>query len=240
MKHAFSKALAYLEPSFRRLETRVPPPSYKQTDQGGCMRYDERTIEQALILKLARQITGLIALQLLVDHGLPQEQGVMQRVLDEIGEDIQFLAHPILGAEQSPAHERYLEDFWAEEFDHPDPLKATQKRRPVRREKVLAYNARVLTGENPELRKALSTTLHKTYSGFVHAASSHVMDLCEVDPPLFSLRVQDGDSRKLSHYNDAWNYFYRGLMSLSLVAMALGDWELVEESRLFLVQFEMG
>ena len=45
-----------------------------------------------LIQKLARVITGLRGAAALLDQGLVQEQGVIERTLDEIGEDIAFLA----------------------------------------------------------------------------------------------------------------------------------------------------
>jgi hypothetical protein len=136
LRGLLAETLAFMETSFRRLEEQVPEPKWQRTIHGLQARYDERSIQQALVQKLFRTITGLHALELLLFNGLAQEQGVIQRVLDELGEDIQFLAHAVTMGTVTPLHEAYLADFWAEEFDHHDPLKATQKRKTVSREKV--------------------------------------------------------------------------------------------------------
>jgi hypothetical protein len=68
----------------------VPPPKQRPWKNGFVFRYTEKTIQQAIIQKLARTISGLYAIDLLLDRGLFQEQGMVQRVLDEIEEDIVF------------------------------------------------------------------------------------------------------------------------------------------------------
>src|SRR5215210_6773474 len=112
----FTEALDVAEGAFHRLASQVPSPAEQDWGELGFVyRYNERSVYQALVLKLARQVSGLHALDVLLLHGLVQEQGVIQRTLDEIGEDILFLAH---GAQEglAPLHEQYLYAFWAEEF----------------------------------------------------------------------------------------------------------------------------
>lgn len=55
-------------------------------------RYAEQTIQQAVVQKLARTVSGLHAVETLLDHVLFQEQGMVQRVVDEVQEDIWFLS----------------------------------------------------------------------------------------------------------------------------------------------------
>jgi hypothetical protein len=238
MRRLFLEALARMEAAFRRLEGQVPPPQWEQYRDGWRVRYRERTVAQAIIQKLARQISGLYALDLLLANGLAQEQGVMQRVLGDVDDDIQFLAHGLMAGELTPRHEAYLADFWAEEFDHPEPLKSTQKRKIVPRDKVHAHNARASAVDDPHTFKELSSTLQKTYSGFVHAASSHVMDMCGGDPPKFYFKIPPQDSQMRIQVDDAWNYFYRSLMVFGLAATALGDRPLFDEIYKYMKDFE--
>jgi hypothetical protein len=227
-----------MERAFRRLERQVPPPVEQQSKDGFVLRYQERTIEQALIQKLARQVSGLHAIDALLLKGLAQEQGVIQRTLDEIGEDIHFLVLAVTTGEVTPLHQRYLEEFWQEEFDHPDPIKATQKRGMVQRQKIRAFNARAGGIPDPSTMDAVGHTVHKAYSGFVHAASPHVMDMLEGSPPTFQISGMKSGYRRAEHVEDAWNYFYRGLLSVTMVAMAFRDASLVDHMYAYFREFE--
>jgi hypothetical protein len=222
IRATFQQAIEVMEGAFRRLERQVPPPSEQPWKDGFVPRYQERTIEQALLQKLARQISGLHAIDALLLRGLGQEQCVIQRTLDEIGEDIVFLALAVTTGEISPVHDQYLEDFWAEEFDNPDPLKSAQNRGMVQRKKIRAYNARVGKLEDPSTANNVGRTIHKAYSGYVHAASPQIMDMVGGRPPRFFLSGFIDTERMMDHVGDSWNYFYRGLLSTTIVAKALG------------------
>jgi hypothetical protein len=173
----FLRALSVMERAFRRLERQVPAPAEQPWKDGFVFRYQERSIEQALIQKLARQISGLHAIDVLLLGGLAQEQCVIQRTLDEIGEDIAFLAFAAATGELSGRHKTYLDDFWAEEFDHPDPLKSTQSRGMTDRKKVRAYISRIGGEADPSTADKVGRVVHKAYSGYVHAASPQIMDM---------------------------------------------------------------
>jgi len=86
MRAALLQFLEVMERAFRRLEQQVPPPVEQPWKEGFVLRYGERTIEQALIQKLVRQVSGLHAIDALLLKGLAQEQGVIQRTLEDIGE----------------------------------------------------------------------------------------------------------------------------------------------------------
>jgi hypothetical protein len=84
-------AIRALEGAFRKLEPLLPPPTETDVTGRPVFRYAEQLIEQAIFLKFARLISLLVALDLLIDRGLIQEQGVLQRAIDETDEDILFL-----------------------------------------------------------------------------------------------------------------------------------------------------
>jgi hypothetical protein len=229
MRLLFRQTLKIMVDAFRRLESHVAPPQPVPWKDGFVFRYVEKTIQQALIQKLARVISGLHAVDVLLLSGLVQEQGVLNRTLDELNEDIAFLAAALTNDTVTDLHKQYLEAFYAEEFDNPDsPIDSTQKRNYPPRKKIRAYIMRVL-GEGVNRSKTLDAgeTLSKAYSGYVHAASPQIMDMCGGEPPRFHLMGMNGTPRIAEHVEEAWNYFYRGLVTLTLVAKALGDGDLV-------------
>jgi hypothetical protein len=240
MRKLFHQALTVMGNAFRRIEQQVPSPQQQPWKDGFVFRYVEQSVEQALVQKLARVISGLHAVDLLLMHGFVQEQGVLHRTMDELNEDIMFLAAARTNDTVTDLHKQYLESFYAEEFDNPkDPVALTQKRHMVPRRKVRAYITRVLgKGINPSKAADVGETISKAYSGFVHAASPQIMDMCGGNPPKFYLTGMLGTSRIREHVDDAWNYFYRGLVSVAVVAKAFGDKPLVDSLYSYIAKFE--
>ena len=66
-------------------------------------------------------------------------------------------------------------------------------------------------------------TVQKVYSGFVHGASPHIMDMYLGKPPQWHLRGMLRTHRADEHREDLWNVFYRSIGSFALVAKAFGD-----------------
>jgi hypothetical protein len=232
------EAVAVMERAFRRMEAQVPPPKQRSDGQSFVFRYADQSIEQALIQKLVRYISGLHAIDVLLLNGLVQEQAVIQRTLDEIGEDIHFLVLSLTNDKVTPLHDQYLAAFWEEEFDAGTPVESTQKRNYPPRQKIRAYCSRVGGLADPSTANEVGRTISKTYSGYVHASSPQVMDMCGGNPPRFHLQGMQGTPRIGEHARDAWNYFYRGLLAVTAVAKAFGDAALVELLYDFIRTFE--
>lgn len=225
MRTLFQQAIVVMSNAFRRLEQQVPPPRLVPFGEGHVFRFVERTIEQALLLKAARVVTGLRALDVLLAAGLLQEMASVCRVLDEIGEDIAFLAAVVTNDRETELHERYLRSFWSEEFPDPEnKLARHQKPDMPRRSKIQSYVQRVLnpTGNQSQVADA-TQAVSSTYSGYVHASAPQVLDLFGGDPAHFHIEGMQGTPRMNDHVHDAWNYFYRGLASYIFVARAFGD-----------------
>jgi hypothetical protein len=216
----FAPTLEMLERTFRLLEARVPPPRRKVWKNSFVFRYAECTIHQAIVQKLARTISGLHAVETLLVQGLFQEQGMIQRALDEIGEDIEFLSLGVIRGELTQRHKEYLDYFYAEEFHDPSDIMGSHASRGmVGREKIRAYINRELGAESSRAKKIIS----KAYSGFVHAASPHIMDMYGGVPPRFDVSGEFRSLRGGEHADDALNYFYRALLSMAFAAKAFGD-----------------
>ena len=105
----------------------------------------------------------------------------------------------------------------------------------VPRKKIRAYLARVFGGVD---HSSVSVAISRVYSGFVHAASPQIMDLCGGNPPRFHLSGMTGTRRIQEHRRDAWNYYYRALLSVMTVAGAFRDQDLVGELREYVLRFQ--
>lgn len=239
MENLFKEALTEMRNAFRHLERSVPQPQIQPWKKGIQFRYKEKSVEQALIQKLARTVTGLTAVDVLLSKGLGQEQGVLQRVLDEIGEDVQFLSLAITDDSITKLHQEYLAAFFAEEFNESGPISNDKKPNNVQRKKIRAYLLRV-GHEKPndfKLTNALAS-LNSIYSGYVHAASPHIMEMYGGNPPRFHVEGMLNTPRIHSYTQDAWNYFNRGLMSFGIVAAALKEDHLFQSLYAYVQKFE--
>jgi hypothetical protein len=230
----FPPVLTTLEGAFRQLETKVPQPIRKPWLDGFVFRYTEQTIQQAIIQKLARMISGLHATKTLLEHGLFQEQGMMQRALDEISEDISFLSLGVIYNDITDRHKQFLEYFYAEEFtDASDIIGSHASRGMVKRDKIRAYIGRHVSDP-----KGAGKIIAKAYSGFIHAASPHIMDMYGGVPPRFDLNGASKDLRGAEFERDAANYFYRAILTMAFAGKALGDEHLFSSMSAFASQIE--
>lgn len=239
MDALYDLTLRNMEASHAALAARVHPPHEIAFGSGFVFRYVERDVHQALVQKLARVISGLHAARLLLAHGFLQEQAALQRMLDEFNEDIMFLAHGVISGDMTKLHHEYLAAFYEEEFDNPDSaIESTQRRPIVSRKKIRAYLARLnAEGANPSSGVETMRTISKIYSGFVHGASPHIMDMYGGNPPRFHLRGMLGTVRANDHRNDLWNPFYRSIGSFVFAAKAFGDEALVQSVLTYMRDF---
>lgn len=241
MRKLYHQTLTVMENAFQRLEQQVPPPQKMDWGKEGFVfRYKEKSIEQALLLKLARTISGLHAVDILLVHGLLQEQAAINRILDEIQEDILFLAAAITNDQVTDRHKQYLSAFYAEAFSDPNnSLARSDKPNLVPRTKIRSYVNRVLNNDyNPSLVSNVGENISTAYSGFIHASSPQIMEMYEENPPHFLVSGMLGTPRMSEHIDDIWNYFYRGLLGFCTVAKAYGDKSLVDSLNEYIAKFE--
>ena len=221
-------ALYNMELALRRLELHVPAPSDVLLHGYPALRYAEQTVQQAIVAKLARCISLLSAAKLLMEHGHVHEQALLQRALDEGESDIAFLALAVIKDAFTDRHEVFLKEFWKEEYDAAKAIDSTQNRAPPNRDKIRAWIAKV-TSDDPSTAIKADRSIYKSYSGYVHGAAPHIMDLH--DGQSFHVRGVRGTSRHEEHKHDLWNYYYRGLVAVALAAKAMGDEALFEQMR---------
>lgn len=226
----FGPILQTLENAFRQIETEVPRPVQ---GSDGRFRYSEQTIQQAIVQKLARIISGLHSVEALLERGLFQEQGIMQRTIDEIEQDIWFLCLAVINSDITGLHTEYLQYFYSEEFaDAGDLVGSRIGRGMVKRDKIRAYVHRSsLSGPELERANEVGKTITKAYSGYIHAASPHIMDM--YFPDQFDVSGALKQYRYDSHRRDAQNVFYRAITAMAVAAKAFGNEPLFESLHSF-------
>ena len=233
----YDQALAHMELTVHSLAKRVPQPQDVPYKDGFVSRHVEMTVHQALVQKLARQVSSLHATRLLMTCGFVQEQAALQRVLDELQEDVTFLAFGVIFKKWTPLHDDYLAAFFEEEFDAETAINSTQKRPMISRKKIRAWIASMEIGLDQSRGVEVTRTISKAYSGYVHAASPHIMDMYGGNPPVFHMRGMLGTPRHAEHRADLWNYFYRAIIAFGFAAKAFGDDELLATIREFADEF---
>ncbi len=236
----FSQTLSCLVKAFRQIEDAVPPPALLSVQGDAAFRYQEKSLEQALVQKLARVVSGLGAARVLLEHGYTQELATLQRTLDEFGEDIVFLGLPLLGEERTELHDRYLAAFYEEEFNEDgDPLASPQRRPMILRRKIRAAIARAEHAPtNPSFHSEILRTINKLYSGYVHGASPQIMDMFGGKPPHFHVSGMLGTPRIPSATYGLWNCFCRAINWTMAVALALQLYPLSDELMRLRATFE--
>lgn len=240
MDGLYLEALQNMENWLRAFENCVPPPQLVSLGKHKAFRYTEKTIQQAIVQKLARILSGLHAARILLAHGYVQELGALQRMLDEFREDVEFLCLAVICNDRTELHDRYLEAFYEEQFDKPDdPVSSSQNRPMIPREKIRAYIAKSEAAAlEPSRGIQLSKTISKAYSGFVHGASPHIMDMYGGNPAKFHVQGMLGTPRLEEHERGIWNYFYRGIVTFGFSAKAFGAEDLFKSIQEYLVLFE--
>ncbi len=241
MHEDFELMLDLMDRTFRDFENAMPnKPVLVKMAFGMAFRFREKNIYQAIIQKLARAQSAVRAAYVLLNNGFLQEQAILHRVIDETNEDIFFLVYAVTNDTITELHKSFLDVFWEEEIDESGTMLDSKQKRPmIPRRKIRAYIANVEgIALDPSRGIELSRTISKAYSGFVHGASPHIMDMYGGNPPHFHTRGMLGTPRMEEHADDLWNYMYRTFLSHIVVAKALGAEKHVEILNQHKLRFE--
>lgn len=185
-------------------------------------------------LKCVRSVSTLNACLILLHHGYVQEIGMLCRSVDDNCQDVFFLMSPLGdNGKYSEQQERLVSEFFQEEFDNADPLLSTQKRDRVPRQKVLAGIAR-LPGHptNPYDTQKSSQCLQQAFSGYVHGAYCHIMEIYGgEDESSLSYHMHGllGTPRIQEWVKTLSNYVYRTLVAVEVIAKRCNDVNVQEE-----------
>jgi len=234
------EAVEAMSRAFRQMEANIAPPAQRSFKNSYIYRYEKKGIHEALLQKLARYISGLNTVAVLLMTGYVQEANVIFRTLDEIQEDIFFLASAETSDARTKHHAQYLEAFYSDPvFSRAEGSLDIPKPSLVPRKKIRAHTMNAMRqGINVSQALSASESIGTAYSGYVHAASENIMEMYGGDPPGFHINGMRGTPRVAECAASAENYIYRGLMATTVVAKAFGDAALVATLYEFMAQYE--
>ena len=231
MIRLYADTIRITEKAFHILESLIEKPILIEKDYGKVFRYERPTIQAALILKAARVVSGLNSSLLLLKHGYTQEAYGIFRTIDEFNEDITFLIIPIVQDGLSDDHKRYIEYMFQEEKTRKGDTYVIDKKRPMVPRKKIQRAIAEFSAHLAEKNQTYDVhkTIHATFSGYIHGAANHILDMYGGDPPRFHVNGTLGTPRVEESIKCANNYFYRSLLSLMMIASACGQEKLQEE-----------
>jgi hypothetical protein len=184
-----SNFLKDLNDFYFEISTTLAPPNFDPSQPYTAYRHldNQKTDSLACYLKGLKTISTLNACLVLMRSGHTQEVGALCRMIDDYCSEIFFLLVPGCGNSLDEHQEKFLNNFYQEEFlDHDDPLYSHQKRDMVPISKIHAAFAKYATdGLNPSDLQTISTVIHKTFSGYVHGAYPQIMEMYGGNPPHF-------------------------------------------------------
>jgi hypothetical protein len=154
-------------------------------------------------------------------------------MLQESNEDILFLCQAIRNDDTTKTrlHDDYLADFYQEEFDITNnPFLSTQKRRTIKRDKIHAAISRIPEQKiNQSDNQELHRTFSQAYSGFIHGASGHIIDMYGGNPPRFHVSGMIGTPKISEFLENTFDYFYKSLITIMMVALYFKQDNLLKE-----------
>jgi hypothetical protein len=238
----------YLEIALRQLETMYEEMSkstgnvlFREVGPYRQFRHEPLTDSLACYLKAVKSISTLNACLVLLRHGYTQEIGALCRMVDDFCNEIFFLLKP-QGEDGNFSGDQilFLENFFQEELDQPgDPLASTQKRATVPVKKIHATFAKLASTElNSSDAQELLRTTQQAFSGYVHGAYPHIMEMYGGEPPQFHLSGMLGTPRIDEWRKQLVGYVHRVSIASVFVARKLGLEEMETSLRAFLKEFE--
>jgi hypothetical protein len=240
MINLYAATIRIVERAFHILENLIEKPKLINVGSRRLFRYRKPSIESAIILKAARVISGLNASLILIKHGYAQEAYCIFRTIDEFNEDITFLLIPFVTGRISEDHERYLEYMFQEEKVRKRDSYVIEKKRPtIPRKKIHSAISNFfanLAEKNQTYN--VQKTIHATFSGYIHGAANHILDMYGGNPQRYHLNGTLGTPRVEESIECANNYFYRSLLSIKMIAWAFGQEKIQKELSSFKDYYE--
>lgn len=235
-----AKTLLHLQAQYDILVEYLPRVERVQIGGNIFFRHLEHSDVLMCYLKGVKLISTLNAAIVLLRSGYVQEVGVLCRMADDFCYEIMFFMGTIPESGPSKDQIKMLDAFFKEEFENPDDmLGSPQSRDTVPRRKInAAFGSAAKNELNPHDAQSTLETIHKAFSGYVHGAYPHIMELYGGFPPRFHMDGMLGTPRIKEWQGQLVIYVYRSIMVTELIAMRLGAEAQVQMIRQLLVEYE--
>jgi hypothetical protein len=215
-----AEAVSGIDACVQALASSFPLPARTVVNETLVFRHQRKDDLLLSYLKLVKIASHHNAALVLILAGYPQEVYALCRMIDEACEDIGFMATPLDNGKPSSHQLRFIAEFYQEEFSGADFVESQQERDRVPRKKVRAGGSRIggeIEGLDPAAHLKNVGALAGTFSGFVHGAYVHLMELFGGNPPRFHTRGMLGTPRMQECLGNHVNHLYRSLLAVELV-----------------------
>lgn len=239
--------IEYLSETLRKLQVHydvlfsyLPPPVRTRIGSNVYFRHPEKSDALLCCLKGVKLISTLNAALVLLRSGYTQEIGALCRMADDFFYEILFFTEPIQENGSSKDQLKMLEDFFKEEFENPDDLLGSaQNRDTVPRRKINAAFGKLTNDQiNPHDAQITAGIVHKAFSGYVHGAYPHIMEIYGGQPPRYHMAGMLGTPRIREWENQLVTYVYRAIMVTELNSSRLGAESNERQLRQLLIEYE--
>jgi hypothetical protein len=214
------EAVAGLDHCVQMLSSSFPLPRRVVINDMEVSRHLEQDDLLLSFMKLIKIASHNNAAMVLIRAGYVHEVYALCRMIDEAGEDIHFMQQPH-GDDGKPTKQQYtfINEFFQEEFSGQDLVESHNSRDRVPRQKVRAANARLgadVVKLDPSTEVKITGVLSATFSGFVHGAYVHLMEL--FNGHYFHTRGMLGTPRMQECLANQVNHVFRSLLIVEGVA----------------------
>lgn len=235
-----ASTLENLEMHYHKMGGAFPPPIRAKIGSNVFFRYPQQSDSLLCYLKGVKLMSTLNAALVLFRHGYALEIGALCRMADDFCNEIMFFVKPLGEGGPSKDQVRMFDDFFREEFENPDNLLGLpQARDNVPRRKINAAFGQLVKDElNPHDAQNTLATIHKAFSGYVHGACPHIMEMYGGNPPHFHMRGMLGTPRIVEWEGQLITYVYRAIMATELICRKLELPEIEKAVRGLLVEYK--
>jgi len=191
----------------------------KWIDSKHVFEYPKQTVEVVTVLKLIRAAQGIHALEILCSNGLFIDMGVIFRSVGDCVAEIHFLLENY--PEQSNKVRQFMKEFYSKTIDG----HLSSEEHPVLSSKIHNAMVRSLTGgKQDEKVKRMLSNVYRTFSGYVHAGYSHIMQMFGGTYPNRSFNISGIPSQKQIdiHMQLVIEEYNSVLYAIALVAKKFG------------------
>jgi hypothetical protein len=171
--------LSEVEEIYSEIGSRIQKPVQIMQKNKAKYRYKYHSVELICYLKGLKVISNLNAILNLHENGYFYEVGILCRSVFDSVNEIYFILGPNDGDKYSTEQMNFARDFFQEEFeDYDKPLSSNKKRRNVAVKKIYAEisanNKNIL---NQSDFQEILRVKHRAFSGYVHGAYPHIMEM---------------------------------------------------------------
>ncbi len=208
----------------------VPKPVFTDVSGQRQYRYEQHTAYHVAFLKGVRVVSGLNACLFLLRGGFVQEAMMIVRTLDDFLNEMRFILENSESGALDNHQNKFIEDFFQEEFKNPNNAMLNETRREiVPKKKIWASVARQMGPYvNPcDLQKMFQVT-NDALSGYVHGAYPHIMEMYGGSPPKFHTEGMHAAPRIRMCIDQIQVYTQGAITAFEDLAKSLGSKELFE------------